>query len=69
MKQKFRFIFRFDGELGQVIRACRPGDAERYARQLARAIAEKYTAADVVCVWHGPAESKLPKKLLAEASA
>lgn len=69
MKHNYRFIFRYDGELGQVIRACRPGDAERYARQLARAIAEKYTAADVVCVWHGPAESKLPKKLLAEASA
>ena len=69
MKQKHRFIFLYDGELGQTIAECRPGDVERIARQLARVIASKYHAEDVVCVWHGPAECGLPKKLLSEVSA
>ena len=40
MKQKFRFIFRFDGELGQTLHDCRPGDADRVAAQLARKVGE-----------------------------
>ena len=69
MKQKFRFIFRFDGELGQTLHECRPGDADRVAAQLAQKVGERYGAVDVVCVWHGRASDAVPRRLIAEASA
>ena len=69
MKQKYRFIFRYDGELGQTLHECRPGDADRIAAQLARVIGRRYKAADVVCIWRGPASDAVPRKLIAEVSA
>jgi len=69
MKQRHRFIFLYDGEVGQVFADCRPGDAERIARQLAREVAAKYHAADVRCVWHGAEDDPVPRKLLSEVSA
>lgn len=69
MKRKYRFIFRYDGELVQTVHECRPGDADRIAEQLAHVIGKRFQAEDVVCIWRGPAEDAVPRRLIAEATA
>lgn len=68
-KTTYRFIFRYDGELGQVVRECRPGQADTLARDLARRIGKEYRAEDVTCVWKGPAGSSLPWRMTTELLA
>ena len=65
-KQDYRFIFRFNGEIGEVRRTVNAGMAEVSARDLAELVGKKYGAEDVECVWAGPVGAQLPKRLIRE---
>ena len=67
MRQEYRFLLRAPGEgTFQVKRMTRAGDAEACARRIAKRAAEKLGASEVVCVWKGPADAKVPPEIMKE---
>lgn len=65
-RQRYKFLFRVDGEPVMVVHDTRPGDAENCARKMARIIAKKEHAAEVACIWKGPEDEKIPEKIREE---
>lgn len=67
MTKQYRFIFRTEcGEIVEIQRECRPGDAETWARKIAQIVAKRLGGSVVTCIWMKPAEEKLPKQFRME---
>lgn len=66
-EQAYRFLFRAPGEgTVQVKRDTKPGEAEALARRMAKRVAKKLRAAEVVCVWMGPEDVPVPSEIIRE---
>ncbi|MBQ3955242.1 MAG: hypothetical protein II680_05080, partial [Clostridia bacterium] len=49
------------GAQGRIVKhETRPGDAENTARRIARMLAKKEKASEVICLYKGPADERIP---------
>ena len=69
-KVRYKFLFVCPGaEPVLVFRETRAGDAENVARSIAKPVAKKLHAEEAVCVWMGPAGTKIPSRVRKEICA
>ena len=67
-RQEYIFVYRIDAapEVRIVKHETRPGDAENTARRIARMLAKKEKASEVICLYKGPADERIPDDIRGE---
>lgn len=67
-RQEYIFVYRIDAgaEVRIVKHGTRPGDAENTARRIARLLAKQERASEVICLWKGPADERIPDDVRGE---
>ena len=67
-RMEYIFVYRIDAasEPRIVRHETRAGDAENTARRIARMLAKKHRASEVICIYKGPAGAGIPDDIRGE---